>query len=440
VTAARSRPRVLLSHAAYDLLALLACAALLPAWLWRASRDAEQRRWLRERLGRLPDGAPQDGPVWVHAVSVGEVKAARPLLAELSARHPAPPLVLSTATLTGYATARALYPGLYVFQAPVDLRRVVTRVLRRLRPRALLLVELEAWPALLRAADEGGVPVAIVNGRITERSFRRYLAWRWWLPEFHRLALVAAQDSRCAERLVQLGVEAGRVHVTGNLKHDRAAPVPAESVAALAGELGLVPGTPVLVAGSTHAGEEEAVVEAWRAAGGQASGEPACRLVLVPRHPERAPEVLRMLARARVAAVVRSAPGAAAADPRAVIVADRMGELEALFGCATVAFLGGSLAPVGGHNVLEPALAGLPVLVGPHLDSCRAEAELLAAAGGLRIVADAAELAARLAELLRDEPARRAMGQRARAAAAGLSGAAAADVRLLAEAGLLSAR
>ena len=434
MTGARSRPRVLLSHAAYDLLALLACACLLPGWLWRAARDREQRRWLGERLGRLPPGAPAGRPVWVHAVSVGEVKACRSLLAALLARDPSAPLVLSTATLTGYATARALYPRLYVFQAPVDVRAVVRRVLARLAPRALLLVELEAWPALLRAADERGVPVAIVNGRITERSFRRYRAWRWWLPEFARVSLVAAQDERCTARLAELGVQRSRVHVTGNLKHDQAQPAPPAAVAALARELGLDRGLPAFVAGSTHAGEEQAALAAWRAAGGAA----VSRLVLVPRHPERAAEVARAVARAGQACVLRSGPDAARAG-WSVLVADRMGELEALFGSAAVVFLGGSLVPVGGHNVLEPALAGCPVLVGPHLDNCRAEADLLAAAGGLAVVADERALGARLAALLADESARRAMGEAARTASAGLRGAAEADVRLLAEAGLLDA-
>jgi len=432
MTCARSRPRVLISHAAYDVLALLASLVLLPTWLWRAARDGEQRRWLRERYGHLPDGAPTGRPVWVHAVSVGEVKAARSLLSALAELRPPPPLALSTATLTGYATARSLYPGLYVFQAPLDLRHVVRRVFARLRPRTLILVELEAWPALLREADERHVPIAIVNGRITERSFRRYHAWRWWLPEFCRIALVAAQDQRCADRLVALGVEAGRVHVTGNLKHDQAVPAPAAAVAGLARQLGLDRSLPVFVAGSTHAGEEEAALAAWQALG---VGTP-CQLVLVPRHPERAPEVVRMLGRARVPCVLRSAADATR-DSSVVLVADRMGELEALFGSASVAFLGGSLVPVGGHNVLEPALAGCPVLVGPHLDSCRAEANLLLAAGGLAVVEDTRALGARLAGLLEDESRRRAMGAAARAAASSLRGAAAADVRLLSAAGML---
>ncbi len=432
---ARSRPRVVISHAVYDALALLACLVLLPAWLWQARRDVERRRWLRERFGHLPDGAPAGHPVWVHAVSVGEVKAARSLLATLAACQPPPPLVLSTATLTGYATARSLYPDLYVFQAPLDLRHVVRRVFDRLAPRALLLVELEAWPALLREADERHVPIAIVNARITERSFRRYRAWRWWLPEFFRISLVAAQDRRCADRLMELGVDPRRVHVTGNLKHDQSAAAPTAAVATLARELGLDRGTPVFVAGSTHAGEEELVLAAWRAL----RPDTPCRLVLVPRHPERAAEVVRMLGRERVPCVLRSVVDATR-DASAVLVADRMGELEALFGSASVVFLGGSLVPVGGHNVLEPALAGCPVLVGPHVDNCRAEVELLAAAGGLIVVEDAPALAARLAALLMDEAGRRAMGAAARTAAAGLRGAAAADVRLLSEAGLLQDR
>jgi len=437
VTTARSRLRVAAVHTLWDALVLLASAVAAPLWVLAGRRDPARRRRVRQSFGALPPGPPVGHPVWVHAVSVGEVKAARPLVAALAALQPAPPVVLSTTTLTGFETARRCFPQLYVFHAPVDAGPIVRRVLRRVDPRLVLLIELEAWPALLKGCNDLGVPVAIVNGRMTERSWRSYRRWSWFLPEFERLDLVAAQDETYARRLVDLGVAAGRVVVTGNLKHDLLEPAPAARVAELGRALGLGGPRPVFVAGSTHAGEERAAVEAWRAARGGAGGE-GCQLALVPRHPDRIKEVARQLESLGAPFVLRSQAGAAR-DSSVILLVDTMGELEALFGLASVVFLGGSLAPVGGHNVLEPAVAGCATLVGPHLESCRAEADRLLAAGALRVVPDAAALARELAALLADDGARRTMGERARRAAGCLRGAAQADVALLRERGLLAA-
>jgi len=411
---------------------LLACLLAAPVWVVKACRDRRQLRLARERLGWLPAGAPAGRPVWIHAVSVGEVKAARPLVAALRAHDPSLPLSLSTSTPAGYETACRAFPDLYVFHAPLDLAFVVRRVLRRLRPRLLVLLELEVWPALLRAADEAGIGPAIVNGRMTEKSWKSYRRWSWWLPEFDRLRLVAAQDETYGRRIADLGVPESRIRVTGNLKHELADPPAREAVAALAARTGLGDGHPVFVAGSTHAGEDELAAAAWMAAG----GGPACHFVLVPRHRERVPDVVRALKRMGLESALHSR-GEPGRGRSTVLVVDTMGELEAFFALASVVFLGGSLAPVGGHNVLEPAAASAAVLVGPHLESCRAEAERLRAAGGLEIVPDGAALAARLTALLADREARASMGRKARAAVSGLRGAAAADVALLAEAGLL---
>lgn len=428
----RSRLRVAVAHAVYDALFALACVLALAPWLVRALRDPRQGPWARARLGRLPGPPPPGRPIWVHAVSVGEVKAAGPLLAELAARRPEVPLVLSTTTITGHETARRLYPELYLFHAPLDLSVVVRRVLRRVDPRLIVLMELEVWPAFLRAADEHGVPQVIVNGRVTEGSARGYRRWSWWLPEFDRLALVAAQDAAHAGRIAGLGVPAQRVHVTGNLKHELVQAVPAPRVEALARELNLPPGEAVFVAGSTHDGEDEPVLRAWLEVGGAR----ACRLLLVPRHPERARDIERLAARLGVRLARRSSLAPKGSTAEALLV-DTVGELETLFGLADVVFLGGSLVEVGGHNVLEPAAAGRVQLVGPHLANCRAEARLLQEAGGLQVVADGAELARALGELLADPARRRALGGAARRALGALRGAARTDVDLLVEHGLL---
>ncbi|MHC4845293.1 MAG: 3-deoxy-D-manno-octulosonic acid transferase [Planctomycetota bacterium] len=434
MTTSRSRLRVALAHGVYNAFVGLACLLAAPPWLVRSWRDKRHSLGAGERFGRLPSGAPGGAPIWIHAVSVGEVKAARPLVRALLARDAEVPIVLSTLTPAGYETARRAFPDLYVFHAPLDLGPVVRRVMRRLAPRLLVLIELEVWPSLLRVADEQGVPLAIVNGRITESSWRGYRRWRWWLPEFDRLDLVAAQDETYKQRLVGLGVPAERVHVTGNLKHELAAPPAEDEVRALGGALGLDGGRAVFLAGSTHEGEEELVLDAWLAAGGGAEAD----LVLVPRHVHRVPEVKRLLDARGIPYVLRTV-ASNDREPGTVLLVDTMGELEALFGLARVVFLGGSLAPVGGHNLLEPAAAGCALVVGPHLDSCRAEADLLLGAEGLVIVEDGAGLGRVLGELLGDEARRQALGTGARRAAASLRGAADADVALLAEAGLLAA-
>jgi len=405
--------------------------AALP-WLVRCLRDRRQARWMLSRFDPLPDELPSTPPIWIHAVSVGEVKAARGLVAALRAREPDTPLVLSTGTATGYETARRQFPELVVFPAALDLPWVVRRLVRRLRPRLQILMELEVWPALMRALDDAGVPQVILNGRVSEGSFRTYRRMAWWLPEWDRLALVATQNETYRERLLDLGVPAGRVHVTGNLKHDlTAAPDPA-AVDALAAELALDGSVPVFVAGSTHEGEDLPVVRAWLATGAAERS----RMLLVPRHLDRVREIERGLRKLGVESERRSTGGRARAG--AVLLVDSMGELETLFGLADLVFLGGSLVPVGGHNVLEPAASGCPQLVGPHLESCRREADGLAAAGALRVVADEAELGVALRQLLADPEARRRMGEAASRALGKLRGATRQNLELMHQAGLLS--
>ena len=284
-------------------------------------------------------------------------------------------------------------------------------------------------------ADGAGVPQVIVNGRVSASSFRSYRRLRWWLPEFDRIALVAAQDETHAERIRELGVPPERVHVTGNLKHDLVGASDPAAAARLAETLGLDGEGPVFVAGSTHDGEDGPCVEAWLAAGGGARSQ----LVLVPRHLDRLKDIQKLLRRLGVDWVLRSACEGQPRSADQVLLVDTMGELETLFALADVVFLGGSLVPVGGHNVLEPAAAGCPVLVGPWTETCRRETEILLAAGGLAQVKEADELTAVLEPLLVEPGRATAMGERARQAVEGLAGAAAADVALLVERGWLEA-
>jgi 3-deoxy-D-manno-octulosonic-acid transferase len=418
--------RVALAHLAYNLLLHLALLMAVAPWLVRVARDRRQWGWTLGRLGRLPEGRPKGSTIWVHAVSVGEVKASRTLVAALRQRARGATVVLSTGTITGLETAHKLFPDVYVFPWPLDMPWVTSSVLRRIAPCVILMVELELWPSLSRQADRAGVPQAIVNGRVTESSFRTYRRFRWWVPEFDRLSLVAAQTDEYADRIAELGVPTERIHVTGSLKHDLTQPAPEAEVAALADALELGPGLPIFVAGSTHDGEDDAVIDAWLAAGGPGTA----RLVIVPRHLERVKDIGRLLRRKEVAWVLRS-ECRGTRDPSTVLLVDSMGELEALFALADVVFLGGSLVPVGGHNVLEPAAARRPVITGPWLETCRFEADALERAGGLEIVQDSTGLGQELARLLADKELRERRGNAAWEASQRLAGATERTLRLL---------
>jgi 3-deoxy-D-manno-octulosonic-acid transferase len=293
-------------------------------------------------------------------------------------------------------------------------------------------MELEVWPSLLRCVDEAGVPQVILNGRVSRSSFERYKKIRWWLPEFDRIDLVATQDEVGAERMALLGVPPERLHVTGNLKHDLIGSDSLGDAEALGRSVGLADRTPVFVAGSTHDGEDAAVVRAWLAAG----GPEVAHLVLVPRHLTRLKDIGRLLGKLDTPFVLRSEAKPDRASDRVLLV-DTMGELENFFELADLVFLGGSLTPVGGHNVLEPAASACPVIVGPHIETCRREAEILAAAGGLEVLSDENAFVAAVARLLSDASERERMGRAARQALLGLQGATEANLHLLRSQGLL---
>lgn len=433
MTTARGGLRVGLAHAAYQALLLVVSLAVGVVWVVRRALsgglDADARAWALGRFGLGAAARPAvaaSRPLWVHAVSVGEVAACAVLVDALSERGP---VVVSTSTPTGLAAARKRFGAERVFVAPIDLGVVVARALRRVDPTALLLVELEVWPTWLRLADRRGVPCAVVNGRVTERSARRYARLAWWVPEFDRLSLVAAQDDAIAARFVALGVPPERVHVVGNLKHEGTRAPDSTAVARLAADLGAADGGQVFVAGSTRTGEDEPLVDLWRRAVEHA---PTLALVLVPRHPPRVPDVVALVRAAGHDVTLRSELSAERPwDRRTVLVVDTIGELGALYALADVAFVGGTLVEIGGHNVLEPAAAGAPQVVGPHVANCRHEVELLADQGLLAIVEGAADGASRVVEMLGDD-AREARRKQAAAFVAGLAGATEAHLRVLA--------
>ncbi len=400
--------------ALYNALLLLLAPLWIPALTLYVVASARRRRDFAERLRRLPTSTP-DG-VWLHAASVGEAEAAAPLLRGLL--QAGIPVVATTLTPSGRDRLRARVPGIAVRLAPLDLGWLVRGSLGRVRPRALVLIETELWPNLIGEAARAGAAVLVVSGRLSDRSYPRYRLLRpLYASLLRRVRRVAAQTREDAARFLALGAREGTVVVGGDLKLDAAAgeaPSP-ELLLAIGPE-------PWLLGGSTHADEELLLLDAWERL--RAAGAPL-RLVLVPRHPDRAQQVLE-LARSRGHRAELRSKGAARAE---VAVVDSVGELPALYARAALVFAGGTLAPVGGHNLLEPVLAGRVVAVGPHTENQRAQLRALEPLGVLRRV-DTGSLHPTLAALWRD-PARDAPARSAGARLAAHRGASAHALELV---------
>jgi 3-deoxy-D-manno-octulosonic-acid transferase len=394
----------------YSLVLAGLALAYLPVFLVRKVWGAGYPLALRERLGfvRVPPRAPDRPRFWVHAVSVGEVMAAVPLVEALRGRWPEADVILSTVTATGDRVARTrLGEAVTAITFPLDFPGATRRAVRRVAPTCFVGLETELWPNFLRALHRAGIPAVLANGRISDRSYRRYRRVR---PLFRRVLddvrLFCMQSEEDARRVIRLGAGPERVVVTGNLKMEL--PAGESGTEQLWRRLLHLGAAPVLVAGSTHRGEESAVLEAFRAARPAAEG---LRLVLAPRHPERVEEVESLVSAQGLRVVRRSRVGAS--DGAEVILLDSVGELAGLYAVADVIFVGGSLVPVGGHNVIEPARHAKPIVFGPHMTNFREAAALLLAAGGGVQVRDAAELGAAVRRLLEDQATRRRLGSAA---------------------------
>ncbi|MBI1894280.1 MAG: 3-deoxy-D-manno-octulosonic acid transferase [Candidatus Rokubacteria bacterium] len=407
-------------YAIYTLVFALASLLYLPAFvlrMWRAGYPLA----LAERLGRVrkkPDGT---GPrLWLHAVSVGELLAAVPLIQALHLRRPQLDVVVSTTTATAARLARERLSGVTeLVTFPLDLPPAIRLVLNAMRPDAFVAMETELWPNLLRILRVRGIPAMIANGRISDRSFRRYRWVRFFLRRvLESVAVFAMQSEEDARRIILLGASPEKVHVTGNLKMESTRAE--EGVERLWGRLLGLSDEAVWVAGSTRQGEEEIIARVYQAL---QRSHPSLVLILVPRHPERIPEVEALLNRLGIGSVRRSAlPG----QPRAaggVILVDTVGELASLYAVADLVFMGGSLIPWGGQNMAEPALRGKPVLFGPHVENFRDAARLLLEARGAIQVQDGDELVSVMRRLLDDPEERKRLGDVARQAMAGQSGA-----------------
>jgi len=399
----------------YTLLIYCAVPFAYALVLWRGLRNRGYWQGLGERFG-WGGATSSTGTVWLHAVSLGEMSAAAPLIRALRSRYPQIPMVVTTATPTGRARARALFGDtLNVRFLPYDTPGAVRRFLARVRPRLAIIVETELWPNLFGACERAGVPLVLASARLSAKSVSRYGRLGNLFREiFSASSLVAAQTREDAERFIAIGAKSARTHVIGNIKFDmELGPGVLDHGRELRASFGSE--RPTWIAGSTHAGEEEQVLAAHLLLQTQV---PGALLLLVPRHPDRFQAVADLLERRGIKFARRSggvAPGGAAPGvDMQVLLVDTVGELAALYASADVAFVGGSLVPIGGHNLLEPAALGLAVLTGPYNSNGEDVAQLLLRQGAALQVADAAALAAALRLLFADLDLRQRMGGIAR--------------------------
>jgi 3-deoxy-D-manno-octulosonic-acid transferase len=398
----------------YSLLLAFAMVAGLPFWLFQAIRHGKYTHGLGERLGRVPRRLLKtlhQPTIWIHAVSVGEVLAISGLAAQLQIDLPEYRIVVSTTTDTGQKLAREKFGEANVFYFPLDFAFCIKPYLRVLKPDLLVIAETEFWPNLLRLSRRHGASVAVVNARISDRSLPGYRRWRGPLARIlQNVNLFLAQTDEDSRRLVEIGAPSHRVQVSGNLKFDVAAPAASEFVHRLRENFMVEGAGPIFVAGSTVDSEEEGLLlHAFRSV---LASHPAAVMVLAPRHPERFPEVADQLRNFRLPCWRRTLWGQ---EPirGGVFLLDSIGELGSVYSLADVAFVGGSLVARGGHNIIEPAQYGVPIIVGNHTENFRDIVGLFQRQNAVRIVGPA-ELPLVLLELMSHPTERAELGRRAR--------------------------
>lgn len=375
----------------YDLILYLSASVLVPYYLFRGIRYGKTRRGIRERLGWFSPELLQlvkgRKVIWVHAVSVGETRAAIPLFKALREHYPDAVLLLSNVTETGREMARKIPEVDICIFFPFDLSWIVRKVISLIKPRVIVLVETELWPNFLQAAKRQGVPVVLVNGRISDRSLPRYrMARRLLVPVLESLTSFCMQTDQDARRIKLLGAASGRVQVTGNMKFDMAPPqLDDRDVDRLRQELRLLENSLVWVAGSTHAGEEAILLDVYQRV---REVHPQLCLILVPRHPERARSVCDELSKRNIDWTLKTAveDRDQPMSPGGVMVVDTIGEMLKLYALADIVFVGGSLVPVGGHNILEASLLRKPVFYGSYMQNFKEIARLVRNAyGGIQV-------------------------------------------------------
>jgi 3-deoxy-D-manno-octulosonic-acid transferase len=411
----------------YNLLLNLAFIVSFPYLLLRAALG---KHGVWERTGTLPKDKMENlrsgKTIWFHAASVGEVKALSAITPYLHKNHPEYDLVVSTLTKTGKKEAERILKGVkMVFFMPVDLRRFIRRALRSLEPAVLILVETELWPNLIKESKKSGCFVGMINGRISERSFRRYhLAKSLFGETLSHFDLLCLQSEEYKERMVLLGADRGKIEITGNLKFDRLlmAAEP-DDVILLRKNLHLPDDRRVVIAGSTREGEEQILIPVFKKLKQRYDD---LLFILAPRHLDRLNQLEKILSDSLVSFIRRSRLESSQGKndkgnkgelkDTSVILLDTMGELSRLYSLAQVAFVGGTLVPVGGHNLLEPAIYGIPVIFGPYVDNFKEEAKILIDSGGGVKVENQEELFLGLSDLLSDDDRGRKLGRQAQEA------------------------
>ncbi len=403
----------------YSVFLTIGLLAVAPYLLLKDTQDGRYTRFLGERFGRIAP-MPPGGVIWVHAVSVGETLAIEPLVARLRELYPERPLALSVTTAAARNLAERRVPASRIFYFPLDLPRAARRALAAVAPALVLIVETEIWPNFLREAATRNTPVLFINGRISGRSFARYrLLGRLLRKPLGCVRGFLMQSETDARRIVELGAPPERVQVIGNLKYDL---LPAENLSfrkSMQNALRRAGIRQVLVAGSTMEGEEELVLEAWRTL------KPAYGrlLVIAPRHPQRFEAVARKLTASGLPWTRRTRLDTDGLAADGILLLDTIGELAAMYQFAQAVFVGGSLAPHGGHNLLEPAYFGVPVTFGPYMFNFSSIAEQFLKQGAAFRTDSAPELARVWQRLLDEEPLRRRMGEAARQLLAAKRGA-----------------
>jgi len=410
----------------YICIAYLIAPLFVGALVLRGFREPDHWRGFSQRFGF--GKAVRARSIWVHAVSVGEVQAGVPLVEALLKRFPDIPLVLTTVTSTGRARAEALFGSRAdVRYVAIDLPGSVRRFFQRVQPQLAIILETEIWPNLYQRCGRLGVPLVLASARISPRSVSSYRRLVGLFREtLSHGIFIAAQSAEDAERFVSIGANPARTHVVGNIKFDFGYPPDMEAIGCELRKL-LGVDRPVWVAGSTHGGEEELLIDAHAQI---RQRFPDALMVLVPRHPPRFAEVAALLRLRGVPFVTRTSKQSVAPGTE-VYLLDTLGELPAFYSAGDLAFVGGSLVPIGGHNLLEPAALSLPIVAGPHNFNSADIAQMLVEHGAVRIVHDAAQLAAEVAGLFADPATRAAMGANGRKAMDGSRGAVARLMKFL---------
>ncbi|MFA5156875.1 MAG: 3-deoxy-D-manno-octulosonic acid transferase [Candidatus Omnitrophota bacterium] len=400
----------------YDLIFLIIAVVFLPAYLFKG----KFHKGFLSRLGFLPANLALKQPIWVHAVSVGEAMAVKGLIDALRKKFPGRQLVISSVTPTGNKVIRDFaVENDFVTYLPLDFSFITEKVVKEIYPSLVIIAETELWPNFILSLSKRGIPVLVVNARISDKSLRGYLWIRQiFKPILNKVDLFCAQSSRDAERLRAIGVAKEKVRVTGNMKFDAMDPAvcPPDAAAADAGfkqGIGLAPEAKLLVAGSTHPGEEEIVLGAYRSLSAKFT---SLRLVLAPRHPHRSAEIIKLVVKYGFNPFRVSQLSASSRLPaeKAVLILDVVGRLKPFYAASDIVFVGGSLIKKGGHNIIEPACFAKSIICGPHMFNFRDIADLFAGSRAFIIVKSGQELEKAAADLLDNPSSAAELGKRAR--------------------------